>query len=107
MAVFAFVGAAGQTATVTVTPQAAVQFQPEVWIATPGHREYASGTHSWVSEELGTALGVLARDAASSPGTSVGVPHTVAYDGLQLVFVRDAGAGDPTDTFDIEVAVSN
>ncbi|MFW5740728.1 MAG: hypothetical protein ACOC1F_10235 [Myxococcota bacterium] len=106
LAAFSFTGAVGQTVTVAVTPEASAQLQPEVWVATPGHREYASGTHSWISNEGEPALGV-SRAVASAAGEAVAVQHDAPYDGVQLVFVLDASGNGATDTFDIDVEVAN
>ena len=102
-AVFGFDGTQGQQVTVTVTPQGA-ELQPDLWIATPGYREYAAGAHSWISDASGTALGVLARGGATAPGEPISVPLTLPYSESHLVLVRHAGSGAPVDTFDIEVA---
>lgn len=104
LAVFGFDGAESQQVTVTVTPESGAQLEPEVWVATPGYRQYVSGSHEWVSDANGWALGVLARGAATAAGESVTVPITLPYDGVHLVIVRDIGAGAPTDAFDVEVA---
>jgi hypothetical protein len=105
-AVYEFSVPKGQVLTLSLTPQGAALLQPEVWIGTPGRRQYASGAHSWVSDAAETGLGVLARDAALAPGEVVEVTHEAPYDGVQLVFVRNVGAGDPLGLFDMSLAAN-
>ncbi len=105
-AVFAFEAGTGQTATASVAPQGP-GLHAEVWLATPGRPQYASGSYAWQSDEASSGLGVVARQAATGAGEAVLLTGPVAYDGVNLVFVRHVGAGVPSDSFDLEVAVSN
>ncbi len=104
--VFAFEAGSGQTAAISVAPQGP-GIHADIWVATPGGPQYASGSYSWQSDEASSGLGVVARQSASGAGEAVSASHEVAYDGVHLVFVRHLGAGAPTDSFDLEVSVSN
>jgi hypothetical protein len=105
-AVFAFEAGSGQTAAISVAPQGP-GVHADIWVATPGGPQYASGSYAWQSDEASSGLGVVARQSASGAGEAVSASYEVAYDGVHLVFVRHLGVGAPTDSFDLEVSVSN
>jgi hypothetical protein len=100
LAVFSYTTVDDQLIDITVTPAAATAIQPEIWVMSFG---FQSGAN-WYFNATQPILGLKSVATAAGAGDAISTGTQADYAGMHIVIVKDAGAGDIADTFDIEIA---